>query len=37
MPGPTQEVLFPAESVSVSRAPQKKSLTVQILQLLACS
>lgn len=24
MPGPTQEVLFPAESVSVSGAPQKK-------------
>lgn len=25
MPGPTQEVLFPAESVSVSWAPQKIS------------
>lgn len=25
MPGPTQEVLFPAESVSVSGAPQKIS------------
>lgn len=25
MPGPTQEVLFPAESVSVRGAPQKIS------------
>lgn len=25
MPGPTQEVLFPSESVSVSGAPQKIS------------